>query len=78
MTPSAWERLAGYTELGLLLALVGGAYGAAFGWRPGAMLMIGAVAGKVLLHVTAGLIHYRATMQRPWPKVRPLEDDDDW
>ena len=25
-----------------------------------------------------GLTEYRRTMRRPWPKVPPLDDDDDW
>ena len=62
----------------MLGLLVVGAYSSAFSWRPGAFFMLGSVCGYVALHLTAGLAAYRDAMTRPWPKVPPLEDDDDW
>ena len=43
----------------------------------GAWIMLGAVCGFVLMHLSVGLVFYRRTMNRPWPKVPPLVDDDD-
>jgi hypothetical protein len=60
---------------GLLLV---GAYGAVFEWRPGAYLMVAALTFSVVANLAVGVLAYRATMNRPWPKVRPLTDDDDW
>lgn len=60
------------------LLCVGG-FGAALGWRPGVVLMLAGVSGFVAGHLIMGFTEYRRIMRRPWPKVRPLDDDeDDW
>jgi hypothetical protein len=59
------------------LMLFGGVGAAFLGWRPGAFV---AIAGALLLfleHLAAGVWSYRRVMRRPWPKVPPIEDDDD-
>ncbi len=61
----------------LQIALVAGASLGLTGHRVGAWLMVAAVTGFVLNHVSVGLIGYRRAMSRPWPKVEPLDDDDD-
>jgi hypothetical protein len=63
--------------LALFLALIGGVYSALLGWRPGAFLAIAGLSGTVVFHLVGGLIEYRRTMNRPWPKVPPLDDEDD-
>jgi hypothetical protein len=60
---------------GLLLV---GAYGAVLEWKPGAYLMLAALTISVVANLAVGILAYRAVMNRPWPKVRPLTDDDDW
>jgi hypothetical protein len=60
---------------GLLLV---GAYGAVLEWKPGAYLMIAAVTLSVVANLAVGILAFRATMNRPWPQVRRLTDDDDW
>jgi hypothetical protein len=58
--------------------LVGGIGAALVGWRPGAFV---AIAGALLMFAEQLVFsgwHYRRTMRRPWPKVTPIEDDDDW
>jgi hypothetical protein len=45
--------------------------------RWGAYLLIGYVVIRIGFHATVGAWGYRDVMRRPWPKVRPL-DDDDW
>lgn len=51
---------------------------AAFGWGIGVLLMLTGLIARVLAHLVVGAHAYRAIMARPWPQVRPLEDDDDW
>jgi hypothetical protein len=63
--------------LSVELVLIVSMYAAAFGWRPAAFVMIGALGVIVLSHLTVGVVSYRRTMARPWPRVSPL-DDDDW
>jgi hypothetical protein len=37
------------------------------------------VAGTVALaSLVSGLVRYRRVMRRPWPKVPPPADDNDW
>ena len=61
-----------------LLVMIVGIYGAAFGWRPGAYVMLTALLGLVGGHLVMGITEYRRVMRRPWPQVAPLDDDDDW
>jgi len=68
---------------GYLYALVefvlfaSGFVGFAFQSRPAVYTAIAAFAAVLTLHLLAGVIEYRKTMRRPWPKVAPLVDDDD-
>ncbi len=71
--PAVW----GLIDLLLKIALVAGAFFGLTGHRVGAWVMLGAVIGFLLSHLAIGLISYQRTMSRPWPKVRPLVDDDD-
>lgn len=48
------------------------------GWRIGAFVMLGAVCLDFTWHLAAGIAGYRSVMRRPWPKVAPLDDDDEW
>ncbi len=61
----------------LLLLIVGG-YGAVLGWRAGAFLMLAAVCAMITGHLVIGFSEYRRIMRRPWPSVRPLDDEDEW
>jgi hypothetical protein len=49
-----------------------------FDRRLAVFLALAAVIGLFLTHLTVGVVGYRQTMRRPWPKVPPLEDDDEW
>jgi hypothetical protein len=40
--------------------------------------MLTAVIGSISCHLVIGVAAYRSVMKRPWPKVAPLDDDDDW
>jgi hypothetical protein len=55
-----------------------GAFGALLEWKPAAYLILAAVTVLVVANLGVGVLSYRATMSRPWPAVRPLDDDDDW
>ena len=46
------------------------------GWRPGVFITVGFLTAQFLAQVALGVIGYRAVMRRPWPKVKPLADDD--
>jgi hypothetical protein len=73
------QRVAIYLLPGFDLLLFAGAFGAALSWRPGAFLLLIAAAGLLTTHLFIGVSAYRETMNRPWPPVQPLaEDDDDW
>ena len=61
-----------------LIVMMAGLYGAAFGWRPGAYLMITGLLGDIVGHLLIGITEYRRVMRRPWPQVAPLDDDDEW
>jgi hypothetical protein len=45
--------------------------------RAGAFVALGGALVLLSTHVFVGLRHYRRVMNRPWPKVRPLDDWDD-
>jgi hypothetical protein len=58
--------------------LLAGLWPAAAGWRPAAWILVGAVTALVGGHIWISAAAYRRTMRRPWPRVEPLPDDDDW
>lgn len=68
----SWVNVLGTALLGI------GGLGAVWDWRPGAYVMIAALAITVLAHVVVGVLGYLDVMSRPWPRVQPLTDDDDW
>jgi hypothetical protein len=45
--------------------------------RVGVLLILAGAIGIIVARVTAGVLGYRRTMRRPWPKVPPVKDDDD-
>ncbi|HET9243168.1 MAG TPA: hypothetical protein VFN99_06970 [Gaiella sp.] len=59
--------------------LVVGLFSAPF-WRPGLWFVLAAAAVLLAGHLARGVVGYRSVMRRPWPKVEPLDrdDDDDW
>jgi hypothetical protein len=61
-----------------MLCLMAGVYGGLLGWRAGAFLMLTGVIGSISCHLVIGIVAYRNVMMRPWPKVVPLDDDEDW
>jgi hypothetical protein len=55
-----------------------GAFAAVVGWEPGVVVMLAGFVGLLGAHLAAGIAAYRRIMSRPWPRVPPLEDDDEW
>ena len=70
-----WWRSWLHATNALILA---GAVAAIAGWRPAGWLLVGVVAAGLAVGVAIGAAAYRRTMQRAWPRVEPLRDDDDW
>ena len=66
----SWS-LANFVLYGSVLA------GLVFESRRAALIAIGAFAAVLATHLLVGVAEYRRTMQRPWPDVPPLSDDDD-
>jgi hypothetical protein len=42
-----------------------------------ALVAFAVIVVQFAVHITAGVLSYRQTMARPWPRVPPLVDDDD-
>ena len=61
----------------LLLALIVGICAALLGRRWGAYLAVGSITIRFYAYLIGALWAYHKTMSRPWPKVAPLDDDDD-
>jgi hypothetical protein len=58
--------------------LLVGAFGAVVEWRPGGYILVVGLTLSVVVNVAIGVVAYYGTMNRPWPRVQPLTDDDDW
>ncbi len=69
--PDKLAAVSALTSLLLQLALATGASIGLAGHRVGAWLMVAAVIGFLLSHLSIGLISCHRTMSRPWPKVPP-------
>ena len=48
-----------------------------FDRRLAVFLLLASVIGRFATLLTASVVGYRRVMRRPWPKVPPVEDDDD-
>lgn len=71
------DRQETISSLIALLFMVG-TYSAVF-WEPGIFLALTGFVVLLGMHLAVGIVEYRKTMSRPWPRVPPLEDDDeDW
>jgi len=67
-----WAYAAAWAGLG------GGLFVAALGYVVGAYLLVCGLLIQLSLDVLVGVTSYRDTMNRPWPQVTPLDEDDDW
>jgi len=62
----------------LCVLMLAGVYTAILGHRLGAWIFLSGVIGQLALDLTVAIVGYRDVMNRPWPKVMPLDDEDDW
>ena len=75
----SWGHSARVIYLGFSLLIYGGL--PVFLVEPvlGVLLILVGVVGMFATRLVVGVVGYRQTMRRPWPKVPPVEDeDDDW
>ena len=72
-----WSAVSAYNLL--FLVLYGSMFvGFVFESRVAAFVVVGALVATLTVHITVALLTYRHVMRREWPKVEPLDDDDDW
>jgi hypothetical protein len=76
--PTSLDRAWAYGTLFGRVLLVGGAFASIFIGLPGAIVMLAGLTLSLVTHLGVGVIGYRRVMTREWPKVRPLDDEDDW
>jgi hypothetical protein len=74
---SAWARVFQGFYLAFALALFAGPALLLFGRHVGIFVILAGFVGYIGMHLLLGIASYRETMSRPWPKVPPIEDDDD-
>jgi hypothetical protein len=72
------NALAGVGYAAALALLFGGLFAAMTGARVGAYVLLAGLGVQLGCDLGLGVRSYRATMRRPWPKVAPIVDDDDW
>ena len=73
----AWGHSLRAIYLGFSLLIYAGLPVFLFARRLGVFLMLAGVLGMFATRLVVGIVSYRQTMRRPWPKVPPIEDDDD-
>jgi hypothetical protein len=75
----AWGRSLRVIYLGFSILIYAGLPVILFAPRLGVFLMLAGVVGMFATRLGVGIVGYRQTMRRPWPKVPSIEeDDDDW
>ena len=61
-----------------LALLFAGLFAAIAGARVGAYVLLAGLGVQLGCDLGLGVLSYRSTMRRPWPRVAPIVDDDDW
>ena len=74
--PVLWAAAVGLPAFQLMA--VAGGLAAGLGWRAGIVVLLLGFVGTIAVHLLMGIVDYRRVMSRPWPKVAPLEDEDEW
>ena len=74
----AWGFALRVALLGCTVLIFAGPPVFLFERRLGVFLMLAGVIGLFATRLMVGVVGYRQTMRRPWPKVPPVEDDDEW
>jgi hypothetical protein len=74
-----WARFASFGYFLLFLVLYGAVFaGLALQSRAAAYVAVAGFVATLTVHVVVAVVNYRRVMRSDWPKVDPLEDDDDW
>jgi hypothetical protein len=76
-----WPLGTAVVGIGYVLALAllfAGLFAAMTGTRIGAFVLLAGLGIQLGCDLGLGVLSYRSTMRRPWPKVAPIVDDDDW
>jgi hypothetical protein len=74
-----WAKFASFGYGLLFFVLYGAVFaGLAFQSRTAAYLALAGFVATVAVHLSVAVVNYRRVMRREWPKVEPLDDDDDW
>jgi hypothetical protein len=76
-----WPLGTAVVGIGYALALTllfAGLFVAMTGARVGAFVLLAGLGLQLGCDVGLGALSYRSTMRRPWPRVAPIVDDDDW
>ncbi len=73
----AWGQSLRTVYLGFSLLIYAGLPVILFVPRVGVFLMLAGAVGMFATRLVVGIVGYRQTMRRPWPKVTPIHDDDD-
>ena len=77
LRPTAARLFAGPADAWFALAVIAaGVTAVATGWHWAGYFLVAALGMRLAAHLTAGLAGFRSAMERPWPQVRPLDDDD--
>jgi hypothetical protein len=63
--------------LGFSVLLFGGVATVVFAPRLAVFLLLAGMIGLFATRFIVGVVEYRRTMRRPWPRVPPIDDDDD-
>jgi hypothetical protein len=72
-----WTRVFPRLYVGFVFLLVVGIATLFFSPRLGLFLTVVGIGGALATQVVFTVLAYRREMRRPWPKVPPIEDDDD-
>ena len=78
LRPTAARLFAGPGDPLFAVAVIALGLAAVAGWRWAGYLLIVALGLRLAAHLAAGVAGFRSVMNRPWPRVEPRPDDDDW
>ena len=76
--PTVLDRFWAYGDIVSTALIIVGAFGAVLFGIAGVIAMLAGLAVALSTHLIVGAIQYRRVMSREWPKVRPLDPDDEW
>jgi hypothetical protein len=75
---TAMERVWAFGDLASTPLIIVGAFATVLVGLPGAVVMLAGLAVALSTHLIVGVVEYRRVMAREWPKVRALDEEDEW